>query len=288
MGALIALTQYLERKNGINYVLSGKLMSDPIEARFGMYRQSNGGNFYMSVNQVLTAEKKIRCLSLLQQQTLCTELGLNDIDHLPMHDISLQSHGQGSWLFEFLQNMSVDDLSDSDAAVSYYVSGYIGRAISRRRHCLECKNILVLSNDDPELVGSIPDKYKTVLQVADRGGLSEPSELCFMVTTLAVQYFSAISANSDIMKKLMCCQNQREVFVNAVRQVAESSAILGGLLFVECDASHNNFDLITQTAFNCFAKNELKRMNSKSIPEDMPARKQRKIRKLSSKGSCKQ
>ena len=42
-------------------------MSDPLEGQFGCYSQANGGNFFMSVRQILLVEKKIRCLSLLLQ-----------------------------------------------------------------------------------------------------------------------------------------------------------------------------------------------------------------------------
>ena len=36
----------------IDYVLTGILQSDRIEAEFGIYRQLNGGNFYMSSEQI--------------------------------------------------------------------------------------------------------------------------------------------------------------------------------------------------------------------------------------------
>ena len=45
MGALPDLAAYLHSKHNIDYVLSGKLMSDPLEARFWWYRQVSGGNF---------------------------------------------------------------------------------------------------------------------------------------------------------------------------------------------------------------------------------------------------
>ena len=32
-------------------------MSDPVEERFGWYRQVNGGNFYISMKQVFPEEK---------------------------------------------------------------------------------------------------------------------------------------------------------------------------------------------------------------------------------------
>ena len=66
MTAILELAKHLLERHGFHYVLSGKLMSDPLEGRFGWYRQTNGGNFFVSVKQLLHSEKKIRCLSLLQ------------------------------------------------------------------------------------------------------------------------------------------------------------------------------------------------------------------------------
>ena len=57
--ALPLLATHLIDNHGFRYVLLGKFMSDPIEARFGWYRQMNGGNFFMSLCQLLDSEKKI-------------------------------------------------------------------------------------------------------------------------------------------------------------------------------------------------------------------------------------
>ena len=57
------LAEYLLDCHGFQYLLSEKLMSDPKEGCFGWYRQLKGGNFFMSVKQLLQAEKKICCLS---------------------------------------------------------------------------------------------------------------------------------------------------------------------------------------------------------------------------------
>ena len=87
MRAVTEMVEYLQDRHGFTYVLSGKLMSDPIEGRFGWYRQSNGGNFYMSVKQVLTAEKKIRCISLLQQHGLSEASAIDELKPLPISEI---------------------------------------------------------------------------------------------------------------------------------------------------------------------------------------------------------
>ena len=46
------------------------------------------------------------------------------------------------------------------------------------------------------------------------------------------------------------------------------------------------FSLIVQSAFNCFAKNHLKRLNAKPMLEKAPKKNFRKLRKLISKASA--
>ena len=41
------------------FVLTGQLTSDSLESRFGRYRQMSGGNYYISVKQVIESEKKL-------------------------------------------------------------------------------------------------------------------------------------------------------------------------------------------------------------------------------------
>ena len=43
----------------------GKILSDPIEKRFGWYRQLGGANYYLAVTQFLQSEKKIRLRCLI-------------------------------------------------------------------------------------------------------------------------------------------------------------------------------------------------------------------------------
>ena len=74
MTAIPELAKHLLERHGIHYVLTGKLMSDPLEGRFGWYRQTNGDYLFVYVKQLLPSEKKIRCLSLLRQDVLLTTI----------------------------------------------------------------------------------------------------------------------------------------------------------------------------------------------------------------------
>ena len=59
------LTKYLLIEKDLDYVLTGNLQSDPIERRFGRYRRSAETNYFISVRQILEAEKCIRIKSLV-------------------------------------------------------------------------------------------------------------------------------------------------------------------------------------------------------------------------------
>ena len=57
LNGMVVLIQTLLSKPGIHYVLSGTMQSDRLEAEFGIYRQLNGGNFYMSSEQIKNSLK---------------------------------------------------------------------------------------------------------------------------------------------------------------------------------------------------------------------------------------
>ena len=78
---MVELTAYLQNNPGFSYVLPGKFMLDPTEGRFGWYWQVNGGNFFMSLKQLLKAENmKTHVLSLLQQKTLVAVFRTTGLD----------------------------------------------------------------------------------------------------------------------------------------------------------------------------------------------------------------
>ena len=283
MGAMLDLAEYLQQRHGFCYVLPGKFLSDPIEGRFGWYRQVHEGNFYISIHQIMQAEKKIRCLSLLQQQALMSaSMGL---DAFPLNDTSAASTPDLSWLIEILSAVNLDDLSQDDANVIFFVSGYIARSISRRRKCNACKLLLVDSYAAPEIQKCAPTVCVELFESVDRGGLSAPTQLCFATTAIAVQLYTALASDAVIKKKLLGLSNQRSAFTIAVSKVVASHSCKN-LLQQHCRAGHLNFERIIQTAFNCFAKNELKRLNAgKVAPETLSHN--RKIRKLTSGNSSK-
>ena len=119
--------------------------------------------------------------------------------------------------------------------------------------------------------------------MADRGGLSVPTEYCFAVCGLAVKLYALILSEDSVKKRFISLPNPRQSFICATINVAENCKLLAKLIVQSCDEGHRNFDNIVKITFNCCAKNEMKRLNVVNI--DPPAKMSRAIRKLNSKNS---
>ena len=152
MSAMPDLGKYLFKKFELPYILPGKFTSDPLEGKFGWYRQVSGGNFCMSIKQLMEVEKKIRKLGLLQQHGILSASKLVFLDDLLLQSQEVTSTAnvpRSYWLEEYFSTIPVDDLSTDDANVAYFVSGSIGCSILGRRKCLSYKILMVKSDSIP-------------------------------------------------------------------------------------------------------------------------------------------
>ena len=186
---LTDLAVHLIRKHGFSYVLLGKLQSDALEGRFGIYRQLNGASFFMSVRQVLHAEKKIRVLNLMQMGLVAAAVSSSDppqfLEGTTDADVS-----DLAWLNDQLDIPQDLDfcLTKAEENLVYYTSGCIGRSVGRVRKCTSCKDLLVdcdgedqssLTAEISVLYGSADATAKELLKLVDRGGLAKPTSFNF-------------------------------------------------------------------------------------------------------------
>ena len=78
-------------------------------------------------------------------------------------------------------------------------------AVSDCRSATE-KNVLPVKIYCLQVVTHIADfvaqEDKKLFDIADRGGLSKPSEFCYVVTSLAVVYFSTVASDELPLKRL--------------------------------------------------------------------------------------
>lgn len=283
--ALADLAAYLLKKHSFEYVLLGKMQSDPLEGRFGIYRQVNGASFFISVRQALLAEKKLRVLNLLQLKLL--KAADSEVMEDNLLSVSVQKVEDSCWLAESLLTSEACDLMDNtDRNLVYFLAGYIGRFISRVRKCDSCKDTLLQIGDCDKEIEFVSDSYSekneyaTLLEQINRGGLSHPSEYCFAVCCIVFSFYQQIVQNKELHSKLMNKPNQCSVFCDAV--LSKCSEMSNFITKMSCTKKHLCFPLICTKMFNTFSRNTLKRFNDAALANGST---DRKIRKLTSKTS---
>ena len=72
---------------------------------------------------------------------------------------------------------------------------------------------------------------------------------------------SKISGIDSILQKFLCLKNQRAALFAVLTETFKENVDHKFMLKHTCAEEHCNYILIAQSSFNCFAKNELKRIN---------------------------
>ena len=181
-----------------DYVLFRKAQSDPLEGRFGTDRQLAGGNYYAGTRQFLEAEKTIRIKSLIKYcnfsmaEIKCVFKEENDLQRKEIE------RDANALLETVVVSFRLGVEIQEDRGILYYVSGYIARCIKKSNDCVSCTCLVV--KDESTLSVSIEDvsnesdrRYKKqFFDVINRGGLCKPSDVLYMTTVHAQQFFHGI------------------------------------------------------------------------------------------------
>jgi hypothetical protein len=305
--ALRELTIYLLDEKNLDYVLLGKINSDPLERRFGWYRQLAGANYYISVRQFLEAEKKIRLKCLVKFQGL----KLSDVAEVfqegdEAEKNKVQDEADNLYALLPLDNLSCDfQLHKGEEGILYYVSGYIARSILKRTKCDNCHELLIKSMEPPEIeIGQEEEEEKeedrqakeAFLRSVDRGGLVTPSELVYLVCVHAIQLKEELFDNGKLQKKFLASANPRSVFASILKMKIECSTETVELLNQTCNSAHEFLKFVPTIAikiFNCLSKNFISKLNDEihaarkrggggASDGSKPTPAQRKIAKLQS------
>ena len=214
----IELTKYVLNKLGMKYILLGKLQTDMIERRFGEYRQLSGGNYNVSVQQVLESEKKLRVSSLLALSS--SKLGyvaITDIrDALAKDDTAFDlTSGSLPDDFFYVPFELLDCNVTCDEQVLTYVCGYVVHKYLATDSCSSC--VLCFAQDRQLTLSDEHQPCYDYISDLDRGGLKYPTLLSVM---FAYKVFCAVQllVSDDYETKFLCYKQQKALVCCIVKE----------------------------------------------------------------------
>ena len=225
VNGLLCVSQYLLQKCGFTYVLLGHFQSDALEGEFGIYRQLNGGCYYISVEQIINTAKlrQMKLYSLFEDISnvnACSARNACCDSHLSSDEILLLDE-------MLLTENTLFDFSDEEKSTLFYICGFI-----TMKHGLECES---------QNIQNLPPSAEFTLLVS-RGKLKIPPAWLFNLSLYCYKWF--------ILTAPTCTKHTVKLFT----YLAES-------IFID----HNKIVFILQTLTNTFFKGFVKLRTEQTI-----------------------
>ena len=223
--------------DGFAYVLTARFQSDPLELRYSKYRQMNGGRYLVGLREVETSERILSVASLLKE-----DINIWEEDIKPDNNLSSEM-----CLFEdTLQTMQGDIeecmLGSDGVEVAAVIAGFVARKIINRRHCEECKNLLISSDN-------VAAEY-SYLSKLSRGRLSIPSiDLCHYIS----KSFAILDTTNTLIRKTILPER------SAAKLAAKFNTYPTTFL---CCHHQSDLGTVNLTVINIYFNNERKRLSS--------------------------
>ena len=246
-------------EEGYDYVLTARFQSDPLERRYGQYRQMSGGRFLISVKDVFQSENVCKIKSLVKE-------GIDIIPSMKDDDRYVDETRQLLIDVEAsLPNPDVIQLDAKSREVSDNVAGYIAY---KTRPFFEgcCEKNLIQQRDSEDQKPSSSDSH--YISLLSRGGLLTPSETLGGAVARAFALLDATSA--DIIKSRVPSRK-------AGHAILEKHLDTSGIV---CEAHNEKLSRrLLSSVCNCFFDAQRKRSNEAVVVDRVAAFKANKRRK---------
>ena len=263
------LAKYLLENKQLGFVLLGKVGSDPIERRFGCYRQLAGANYYLSVRQFIEAEKAIRIKSLVMHSGMDLKAIQECMMEQPENDSTCISVVKDIQLETEEESLEFETVGRDVANTTYYVAGYVTRALMKNTSCQDCKSVMKGSSSMSNICtsegdGDAPESAESLLRQVNRGGLIAPSDLLYIYCLHAEKLRQVIFGNEQAKAIFLSSSNIKAVFATLLHQKMMDQEGTRDLLYSTCESEHPVepwLKIAARTYCNCMMKNYTSEVN---------------------------
>lgn len=271
---LVKFIQFSLCDLGVAYILTGKLQTDNLEARFSQYRQLSGGNYNISVQQLIESEKKLRLRSLLGLHSSRygqVKFNFDVLKNVCSSDNSsptCSSTDSSENLQDFL-DVELSDINEEPSLL--YICGYASHKLSMRTDCGDCTELLTQPCTD--------DVYFNEL---NRGGLSIPSVAIIRVGVIAHAVMKHL-ISEEHEKLFLENKHQKNLFVSLAKHYVLQDTELKEFVDDVCHCGNSVKNLllcILSTLSNIFLNNYSKHRTDKLSRKSKVPEKKRKLTTL--------
>ena len=189
---------------------------------------------------------------------------------------------------------NIGSIPEDDQSTIFYTAEYVSRSLLRKTKCQDCKTLLqTVDEEAPISEDAVPEEKprEEYLNIANRGGLTKPSDCMYMACIHAWGLYLCISENTDAFNSLLESCNPRSVFVHCYMekmQLPQCSSLYSSTCSSGCKL-HSYLRKVGEATFNLKAKNfaarkndEINKLKRASTANPKKSAAAKKIKKLSS------
>lgn len=218
----------------------------------------SGGNYNLSVQQVVESENKLKIVNLLSlKSSKSNVLHITDLSTSSVEEE--ECSGNSLDMFSGIHDDVTDlELSHTDLKVLIYISGYVAHTIQKRNNCSQCvakissKNIL-----DVEI-----EENSQYTKHLNRGGLKWPTDFTLHVCTSTFKMFQVLMSTFE--KEYVILTNHRAVLMSLTMQYLKDTVDL----CKTCMCGTSNEQLVVQalrSTANILLNNYAKNVNDNNL-----------------------
>ena len=240
--------------DGFDFVLTSRFQSDPLEKRYGQYRQMSGGRFLISAKDIVRSEKILKIKSLVKE-------GYDIDSSVKVSQIHCEADIKNFLQVarDTLRDVERVQLDKTSREVSDNVAGYIVHKAEELlgECCISCVKSTAASSR-AEYIG-----------ILSRGGLITPSE---RLGEMVAQCFAVLDACSSAIRESKL--PSKTLAMALLQDFVDPSGLV-------CNIHEENFSLrVMKVVCNCFLSGQAKRSREKVKEDHVAALKKSKRQKL--------
>ena len=258
---VLEIVTYCFKELNLNYILLGKLQTDPLENRFGRYRQLAGGQYHISIRQLYESEKRLRIQSILTLKSQkFGELKIKKFYESPECDEPDSDENYSKEIDEILKKHSIQkcdmDNLKPELPVLTYLGGYCSHIVLKKLKCNYCKNSMIICNT--ELI--VEDNFNLITNLS-RGALQYPRD--HVVEIVIISYILFQKILSDYENKFLNIYSQKTFLTQLVFKYILEQEFL--IYFDGCNThtAKRIIDILLSSIANTLIKNYCFKKNNR-------------------------
>lgn len=178
--------------------------------RFGQWRSLNGDNYYLTMEDIVAAEKKLRIEHILESgmpMSLFKKEEFNDLISPEVEETGeedeMEIEGEGDQIVdEFVEILSTGNENCALTDSALHVAGAASAKVAKKTKCVSCKELFVVPNSKGTHFDSI------FLNNLQRGGLIRPQKMVEEYLEVMTLIFSSILKSDQEFKNFFALPNQ--------------------------------------------------------------------------------